>query len=373
MLCLHHQIIYRILDTCMEHSTTKRKVTEFGPQGIEFIPRSRITALEQIRQEIEDDAIKELADAIQATDADGSTSFNLHNPIGIARLNEAAYSDYLSQHALMYQYDTSDIPHPDVFPQHILIYGHRRTIAIDRLCEEHNIPPYSAHISSVVYDDIDFLTAQNLQISENTYRKPPATDLARLITLRYQYLQYKTSSRITQDELAASLGLGRSQVADALAFSSLPEGIQSYATQPGSPLTYSHIVRFQPLLTALTKANKSSEDIEVELHILATRLWRASIDGANSKKLHELIDGRLMAARSEALCITEELFVLEGDMPKKRREASAHTLAVTALAALELIARTSPAALAHEVDRLTAIADTLAVPVEETISLFETA
>ncbi len=336
----------------MESASEKPSSVEFGPKYVNYVSFSDINEIEQIRKSYPTEQIEELADAIDMTTADNTDpEFNLLNPLLVAKLSPKNANTYLAEHANFYKTkrtNLSDLASSGDDLYYILISGHRRKRAVSSLTRKYEIDPGLVKVSSNVYENISFEDALVLQSRENIHERVSPHEEAEHIAQYFDYFCRTRQRRPTHREIALRLGKSEHAVSSALAFKSLPESIQKYANMPKTPLSYSTLVRFKPLMEAYSKyhdAKKIEEEKEPyvtnQLHIMALSLWKLKLENNRKNEFEAIIRNKIESLRAQSSWDQNE-FLIEGWAPPKSEEQLYDTskrLGESAISALQIATR----------------------------------
>lgn len=314
----------------------------FGPKEIVGVRLSDIVALPQMRQVYDEEALKELEDSLLAESWDPESSrqltsddVNLNNAINLARLSRPQAETYIAENADYYgtapedQLNLDELSWDEHGKTHILIAGHRRTLAMNRVAERFGFSPDDVFAASTVYDGITFNDALPLQTRENIYKAPPAVDEARQVDLRYRYLA-RHGRKPPVRELASFFGYSETKVRDALAFASLPPLIQSFATDKLLPFTT--VKQLEPLARAYRKYYSATgseaieQTVESELVIACNRMLSMTLSGNTDTKRATFIDNLRREIEDQADTFQPELFFIETESVEQRVTKSTRTL-----------------------------------------------
>jgi hypothetical protein len=214
-----------------------RSVGEFG-QVTEWVSRSSINVLPQIRTEFDEVALSELADSIRLIDAEqesGRLRYDLLEPLIEGRHNEESALRYLAQYNRVNGTDfTLDMFTPTETAAgkrwFFHIAGERRLRAGDIIIERDALSHDSVFQCSVK-DNPEYIDALPTQFIENNARvNPAAQDEARAIRKYYDAMKELAASmgkRYTYVECARAFAVNPSKITDSVTFTDYPANMQS--------------------------------------------------------------------------------------------------------------------------------------------------
>ncbi len=216
-----------------------RPVGEFG-QVTEWVQRSQLHVLPQIRTTFDEIALQELADSIRLIEqeqATGNPRYDLLEPLTQGRHDEASARRYLRQYN---QVNGTDLQLENYEPTYTTdgprwyfhIAGERRLRAGDIIIERDALSPDSL-FQCAIKENIEYIHALPLQFIENNARvNPPPADEARAIR-RYsdamKELAAAQGKRFTNVQCAQAFAVNPDKVTDAMTFTNYPIAMQKLA------------------------------------------------------------------------------------------------------------------------------------------------
>ena len=282
----------------------KIRTVEFGPRNTVLVNLSEVNEIEQIRKSYPTDKIEDLAKSILHESDDGEPTFDLYNPLMMAKLSLRQAEEYIKQHAEFYGLEVSSVN--DLTPTKggdylILIAGHRRKRAIELLCTDHNVE--KPKVMANIRQGISFEDALVAQIRENTFEKISPDELAKNIERYYSYLERQNPSvpvKITK--LASAIGYSETTVRGALKYMSLPEEIRNVYEKSSGLLSYATMVHLEPLQRALQNYHRAKKINEPQYEYVVNQLFVT---------IHSILESKLTAKDKSSRIIRGRIQALE--------------------------------------------------------------
>lgn len=214
-----------------------KAVGEFG-QVTEWVPRSAINVLPQIRTKFDPGRLSELMESIRLIDSEqesGRPRYDLLEPLIEGRHDEESAHRYLAQYNRVNgtQFKLDDFHAVDTNSGVRWIFhiaGERRLRAGDAIIERDGLSNDSVFQCSVK-DNPEYIDALPTQFIENNARvNPPAQDEARAIRKYYdamKELAAASDKRYTYVECAKAFAVKPEKIADSITFTDYPADMQA--------------------------------------------------------------------------------------------------------------------------------------------------
>lgn len=243
-----------------------RSIGEFG-QVTEWVSRSSINVLPQIRTEFDEVALSELAESIRLIDAEqesGRLRYDLLEPLIEGRHDEESALRYLAQYNRVNGTDFAlDMFTPTETAAgkrwFFHIAGERRLRAGDMIIERDALSHDSVFQCSVK-DNPEYIDALPTQFIENNARvNPAAQDEARAVRKYYdamKELAASTGKRYTYVECAKAFAVNPNKITDSVTFTDYPAEMQSLVER----YPYSQVINARDLYRAWLDYHRVSQE-----------------------------------------------------------------------------------------------------------------
>ena len=241
-------------------------VGEFG-QVTEWVPRSAINVLPQIRTEFDPVQLNELAESIRLIDSELEEDrhrYDLLEPLIEGRHDEQSAKRYLAQYnrinGTSFVLDTFiSLDTPDGLRWIFHIAGERRLRASDAIIERDGLSPESVFQCSVK-ENPEYIDALPTQFIENNARvNPPAQDEARAIRKYYDAMKALAGAenrRYTYVECARAFAVNPEKIKDSITFTDYPADMQALVER----YPFSMVVEAKDLYDAWIEYHKRDFD-----------------------------------------------------------------------------------------------------------------
>lgn len=348
------------------------KPVEFGTEAVEMVPLDAVVSLAQIRQSYDLEKLDELAARIPSEVKDGSLHFYLINPTTVAKFTDPeALIRYLHEHGLYYSkssFETEETINEDdhllpvervggvhipeagsiditSFPEwegarYVRINGHRRSLAIRRLCEMHGVDERNALVSSTILVNPSFEQGRRDQYMENTFDSVPLDEDALAVEREYNYRwpgedqavdaeTYNVRLKILSDFMGYSVETTRSR----LRFASMPKDIKKFYDKG---LSYGNIVGLARIREAYENKFEKQMAVQKMQDYFEGSIYRL-LTGKSNKHISDNIQGKLKELMSQTDYDQGELFLVDEVSDRKQRQVVRKRIADAAILALSIM------------------------------------
>lgn len=250
----------------------QQEIGEFGQQT-EWIPRSAIHVLPQIRTVFDPIKLQELASSIKQIDTElehgGNPRYDLLEPLTEGRHDEMSAQRYLRQYNQingtsfrLADFSPTETPRGPRWYFHIA--GERRYLAGGIIIERDNLSPDSL-FQCAIKENIEYTEALPLQFVENNARvNPPPQDEAAAIRKYYdamkKLMERQTDEkgrprRFTHTQCAEAFSVSPDKISDAITFTDYPPAMQKLLDR----YPYSTLVAAKDLYLAWVKHHTDAQ------------------------------------------------------------------------------------------------------------------